>query len=91
MRGERLMVRLAHVSDFGTIGKKKRGKATFLGEEEGARSQFAVRGGGLVHLVSFVCLDCLVRRTRETRQTRAPDRLPLNPPSPPIDLADLKK
>ena len=76
------MVRLAHVSDFGTIGKKKRGQATFLGEEEGARSQFAARGGDLVHLVSLVYLVCLVRRTRETRQTRASDRLPLNRPVP---------
>jgi len=53
------MVRLAHVSDFGTIGKKKRGQATFLGEEEGARSQSAPRGGDLVYLVSLVYRVCL--------------------------------
>jgi hypothetical protein len=53
------MVRLAHVSDTDTIGKKKRERATFLGEEEGARRQFGPRGGDLVYLVSLVYRVCL--------------------------------
>ena len=40
---------------------KKRGQATFQGEEKGARTHFAARGGELVQLVH---LDYLVQRTK---------------------------
>jgi hypothetical protein len=72
MRGERLMVRLAHVSDTDTIGKKKRERATFLGEEEGARRQFWPRGGDwfiwFIRSVSFVWFDERERQDRLAHQ-----------------------